>query len=161
MSEVEFRKAAPSELDQVYMMGFELWNEGLKEPEYLHLCRTLPKYDKGTWYVLAKDEQLLSSLIIYTFGNQQFGFGSIATPKSLRKQGFASQMITASIDKIKNENDNPVIFLYSDIDPKFYEKFDFFKLPQTTQRYKNTICMVWGKNIEMFLSDKIATPEYF
>lgn len=161
MSTVEFRKATPDELNEVFMMGFELWNEGRAQDDYLEYTRTALKYSKGTWSVLAKGRKLLSSLIVYNFGENKFGFGSVVTPKNFRKNGYASKMLTAAIDQIEKENPDSVIFLYSDIDPAFYEKLGFFKLPQTIQRYKTTICMVRGKNIEMFLSDKLATPEYF
>lgn len=155
------RKAIPSEFDQVYMMGFDVWSEGT-EPEYLTVCRTSTKYAKGTWYVLEADNgELVCSLIVYRFSADQFGIGSIATPKNLRRQGYATQLLADVLNELAHEASGVKVFLYSDIDPKFYEGFGFVQLPSIAQRYKTTTCMVRGADVVRFFSDKLSTPEYF
>jgi predicted acetyltransferase len=155
------RQPFANEFDSVYMMGFEAWNEGKSEEDYLLMCRNSPKYKTGRWYVFAEEKKLLSSLIVYRFDQNVFGFGSIATPALLRKQGFATKIISEMINKIEAENTNPTIFLYSDIDPAFYEKFGFLKIPSAVQRYKTTVCMVRSQKIEEYFTEMSASPEYF
>lgn len=91
------RLAEPDELDIVYLMGFDVWGDGLSLDEYLSCCRSNGKYSKGTWYVLVEKEQVVSALIVYsgTFGLQKgcFGLGSIATHPQLRHKGYASKLI--------------------------------------------------------------------
>lgn len=154
------RRAAQSEYDQIFMMGFDVWAEGA-EDEYLAACRTSPKYARGNWHVLENENRaLISSLIVYKLGPDEYGIGSIATAKALRKQGHVSRLISDVLKQIEEESPTAAIFLYSDIEPDFYERFDFAPVPQIAQRYKNTTCMVRGKHIEKF-TDKMATPEYF
>lgn len=154
------RKANQSEFDQIFMMGFDVWADG-SESEYLTACRTSPKYARGNFYVLENENgELLSSLILYKLGPEEFGIGSIATPPTLRKQGHASKIISDVLKEIEAESPTSVVFLYSDIEPEFYERFNFTRIPQEAQRYKTTTCMVRSKNIEKF-TDKTATPEYF
>lgn len=160
MNKIQTREAAENELDQIYMMGFDVWAEGLSE-DYLRECRKSPKYKRGTWFVLLEDDQLVSSLIVYSLGENQFGIGSIATPENFRNKGYASRIIKDVIQKIENKSPKAILFLYSDINPEFYEKFNFCKLPISTQRYETTICMIRGRNIEKYLSDKRFIPEYF
>jgi len=160
MRNKKIRKAKQIEFDQIYMMGFDVWAEGGKD-EYLTECRTSQKYARGSWYVLEnEDDKLVSSLIVYDFGQNQYGIGSIATPKELRKQGYASALISDVIREIENISAEATIFLYSDIEPEFYERFDFVKVPTSAQRYKTTTCMVRGGDIDKFF-DKTSTPEYF
>lgn len=154
------RKANQNELDEIFMMGFDVWAEG-SEADYLVECRTSPKYARGEWYVL-EDENgaLISSLIVYKLGPDQYGLGSIATPKALRKHGYASKIISDVLEQIEKKSPTATIFLYSDIRPEFYKRFSFNRIPQIAQRYKTTTCMVRGKNVGKFL-DKMDTPEYF
>ena len=155
------RKAHQSELDQIYMMGFDVWAEGACE-DYLTACRSSPKYKRGTWYVLETENgHLITSLIVYALAPDQFGIGSIATPKHLRRQGNASQLISDVIRQIEQASPGATIFLYADIGPDFYERFNFARLPPHAQRYGTTTCMVRGENTAKLFSDNIATPEYF
>lgn len=158
---MEIRKAIKEEFDQIFMMGFDAWSNGNSESVYLNECRTSAKYLKGIWYVLIHDSKLLSSLMVYDFGNNILGIGSISTPPSLQKQGHASKLISGVISELEKLHANCSIFLYSDIGAEFYEKFNFVKLPENNQRYKKTICMVYGKNITRCLLDKMNSPEYF
>lgn len=158
---MEIRKAKKEEFDQIFMMGFDVWSEGSSENDYLTECQTSSKYRKGTWYVLSDDLKLISSLIVYDFGNNILGIGSISTPRSLRKKGYASKLISGVIKEIEKSSFGCSIFLYSDIEANFYEKFNFVKLPDNLQRYKTTTCMVYGKNIQQFLLNEINSPEYF
>lgn len=161
MNNSHSRKANPIEFDQIYLMGSDVWADG-SEAEYLHACRTSPKYARGTWYVLENANGVItSSLIVYKLAPEQFGIGSIATSKALRKQGHASKLISDILRQINEESSGSAIFLYSDIAPEFYERFNFVQIPQLAQRYKTTTCMVLGKGIEKFFSDKSTTPEYF
>jgi predicted GNAT family N-acyltransferase len=155
-----FRKANPNELDQIYMMGVDVWAEG-SALEYLEACRISPKYARGQCYVLENESgELISSLILYRLGLTRFGIGSIATPKALRRNGSASQLISEVLQHIESESPEAEIFLYSDIAPEFYERFGFLRLPPTAQRFKTSTCMIRSKNIQNF-SDPSATPEYF
>jgi hypothetical protein len=61
---------------------------------YLNLCKGLPKYQKGQWYILQDGSQLLCSLIVYQLSENTFGLRSIATPRFFRKKGFASKLIS-------------------------------------------------------------------
>lgn len=159
--QIEFRKAGTEEYDQIYRMGFDAWADGDSEEEYLTGCRNSPKYKKGTWFVLSVQGQLVSSLIVYQFDELAIGIGSIATPLDLRGKGYASKLISSVLDTFEHKNSETTFFLYSDINPEFYEKFGFHKVNSDAQRYKTTTCMIRGKDIQGFLTDKEKTPEYF
>ena len=161
LNELKVFKASPNEYDQIYMMGLETWADGATELEYLNLCRDLPKYKKGQWYVLKDGDLLLGSLIIYKFEKNTFGLGSICIPILLRNKGLASKLISQVIELLVTEFYASAVFLYSDIAPKFYERFGFEKLPHSHQRYKQTSCMIRVEDLKSLLSSDLYIPEYF
>jgi predicted acetyltransferase len=149
------RKGSDSVMDQIYMMGFDAWSDGASEEDYLNGCRNSEKYKKGTWYILLDGPQMVSSLIVYNFGETEFGIGSISTPVNLRNRGFASKLIFEVIAEIESEFKKPIFFLYSDISPEFYRRFGFNKISKSAQKYDHSVCMVRGK------SSLTTIPEYF
>jgi predicted N-acetyltransferase YhbS len=163
MSNLIVRLATPTDLEQIYMMGFDVWAEGSKK-EYLKDCRNSPKYQKGTWYVLTDDSQpesqVLSSLIIYDLPEGHLGLASLATAKAFRKRGYASHLMSQVLVQLEKQRPAKAIFLYSEIQPEFYEKFNFAKLPKPAQRYKSKTCMVRCQSPEDF-SKKLTAPEFF
>ncbi len=150
----EARQASSTELDEIYRMGFDVWGDGAGETEYLRACRGSPKYEKGRWFVLEERGNLLSSLILYDFGEGQFGLGSIATPPAVRSQGYASKLILGIVDEVTGWQKENNLFLYSDIKPAFYEKLGFTPLPPELQKYKDSTCMIHG-NVRK------PIPDYF
>lgn len=160
MKSVNVRKATLDELDAIFRMGYDVWGKGSEE-EYLKECRSSAKYARGEWYILeTKKSELASCLIVYLLPRKQIGLGSLVTSAPLRHQGFAKKLISEVLLKLELENPSSVLFLYSDIDPKFYEQFQFRRVPLMAQRYETTVCMVKGKNPNDFthIDD---TPEYF
>ena len=148
------------ELDNVYMMGFDVWSEGQSEDEYLKSCHSSIKYQTGIWYVLADDQVLLSSLIVYNLDFNQIGICSIATPKKYRNQGYASELLNLLLLKLDEEFKDHTYFLYSDISSDFYLRFGFSKIDQSLQKYKGSTCMIRAKLSPEYLNaNKI--PDYF
>lgn len=154
------RKAEQNDFDLIFMMGFDTWAEG-SESDYLTHCRASTKYARGNWYVLENENgNLVSSLILYRLAPNEYGIGSIATVNNLRTQGYASKLIYDVLQQIDQASPGSIIFLYSDIKPEFYKRFNFVQIPQAAQRYKTTTCMVRGMDIGKFSNQEI-TPEYF
>jgi predicted acetyltransferase len=154
------REPKPNEFHQIYMMGFDVWGEGITKEDYLLTCETTPKYKKGHWYVLVSDCTIVSSLIIYksphfNLPEGYVGIGSIATPKEKRKNGYASQLIEKTIRMLKQHNTTG-IYLFSDIDPKFYEKFGF-KLTEEFNPKQEDHCML----LNLSNNEPETHPSYF
>ncbi len=154
------RKAEREEFDAIFMMGIDAWSSGTVD-EYLTTCYTSQKYKQGCWYVLdAGEGVLVSSLIVYKIDTNTYGIGSIATPKELRNQGHATKLISDVIQDIEQKSPEAIIFIYSDIHPEFYKRFNFIQLSISAQRYTETTCMVRGKSADFF-TDNASTPKYF
>lgn len=156
------KKAHPTEYDEIYKMGFDVWGDEQGLEIYLEGCRQSPKYKQGTWYVLVDDRGVLySSLIKYSFLDGSCGIGSIATPLAFRKAGHASELIKKSLDLFEKEGIKKT-FLFSDIGAAFYEKFGFLQLPLKFQQYKDSICMIRGVKIAEIEQDStFIPPKYF
>lgn len=125
------REPTDAELDAVYLMGIDAWSDDLTREQYLETCRTSPKYRRGRWWILEHEGGPVSSLLVYQghFGLPEgcAGIGSVATPKDLRGQGFASRLITRVVDRLAARG-HRAVFLFSDVDPAFYLRLGFSRL---------------------------------
>jgi N-acetylglutamate synthase-like GNAT family acetyltransferase len=147
VEDINIRQPRTDEFDTIYLMGFDVWSDGATDGTYLEGCRNSPKYRSGQWWIAEHPAQgLVSSLLVHSFGPNVYGIGSIATPTSKRQHGYASHLISKTIELLENENNATHIYLYSDIEPKFYERFGFVILPPDFQKYETTTCMLRAKN---------------
>ncbi len=149
------RKAKVFELDIVYSMGFDVWNGGLSYDEYLVNCRNSHKYQSGTWYVLVEDEQIVSSLIVYSglFDLKEgcFGIGSLATIPEQRNNGYGSMLINLVKTELSKNKTCKAIYLHSDIEHEYYENLGFVSI-------NGSDCMCATKDSSVFES---SLPAYF
>ncbi len=155
------RKAKKEDLDDIYMMGFDAWSNGASKSEYLKECRESKKYEKGTWYVLDHNDQVVSSLIVYknefNLPESCIGIGSVATSKSYRNNGYAATLVT-EVSKIFKGLGAEGVYLFSDIEPEYYKKLGY-EFITAKQPYQDTHCMVLAfQNIAKLY---VHAPEYF
>jgi predicted acetyltransferase len=154
------RKAKAEEYDQIYLMGYDTWSDGMSVEDYLSVCRSSSKYQSGEWYVLVNENEILSSLITYNLAENQFGIGSIACPPFYRRKGFASRLIIAVLKELDFKYEYPTYFLYADINPEFYTKFGFTVIEPALQKNAPSICMVKPGKVLLELNEQII-PKYF
>lgn len=125
---ISYRNPTPEEMDQVYLMGFDVWGECTDEVSYLQFCRGSKKYERGDWRVLEAEGTLVSSLIIFRgeWGLKPgyMGIGSVCTVPSHRGRGYASALLKRCISELK-ESGGKGVYLFSDIDPKMYQRLGF------------------------------------
>lgn len=158
--ELKIRGPKAEEFDEIYRMGFDVWADGDTLENYFEGCRNSPKYKKGEWFVLEKSGSLLSSLLVHSFDDNIYGIGSIATNPDQRKNGYASVLIESVINNLQTNRNSKITYLYSDINPEFYERFGFRRLPSELQKYSTTTCMVRFADFQIDIS-KLNPPTYF
>lgn len=157
---IEIRSPSDTEMESVYMMGFDVWSDGGSRENYLSGCRESPKYKRGTWYVLAIENSLASSLITYPLSDGVIGIGSIATDPSLRKKGYAAKIVMNVIQNLER-NGTEHFMLYTEVGTAYYEKFGFQKLEDQYQKSDAGIAMIRG-DIGLFLKKfNSEIPKYF
>lgn len=139
------RKPKQFELENIFLMGVDVWGEGISQKEYLTDCENSVHYKIGTWYVLEKENKILSSLTTYQLprlGNfTALGIASIATNPIFRKKGYAKILVESVIASFKEEYNVKIFILFSDINPEYYGKLGFKELSNEIQPYKDTTCM--------------------
>lgn len=159
-----FRQAKSEEINSLFREGYEEWSKNRTFEQY---CTDNGKEDAyGTRYIMDVNGKIVSSLILLKLrdinGKKAYGIGSVLTPKVYAGNGYATELLKNCIKQIP-ENDF-FIFLYSDINPSFYEKFNFRILPAQLQKYEKSTCMAYCKdNIwnELLNSSAKVIPDYF
>ncbi|SDH49385.1 GNAT family N-acetyltransferase [Desulfosporosinus hippei] len=158
-----FRQALPQEINHIFNEGFKEWSKNRTFEQY---CSDNAKEDVyGTRYVLDVDNEIVSSLILLKLkdiaGRKAFGIGSVLTPKIHAGNGYATQLLKSCIQK---EKEDCFFFLFSDINPEFYIKFNFKILPLKFQRYEKSVCMVYCNDVnwnELLNCSVDSIPNYF
>ena len=159
---MNIRPAQETDLNQIYMMGFDVWSGNATVEEYLNSCRDSKKYSQGRWIVLEKDGALLSSLIIYELNKEWAGIGSIATPKECRRQGFAAELIAGVITQLKSSAELSTVFLFSDINPTYYNRFGFVALEAKYQSNFDAVLMGLSfTQSPVWVTEDFNPPSYF
>jgi N-acetylglutamate synthase-like GNAT family acetyltransferase len=166
MKNFKYEPASAADFDEIYMMGYDVWAEGATEEAYLADCRNSPKYKTGNWYKLvANTGELLASMIIYPLdeigGRSACGFGSVATAIEQRRKGYAHKMLELAN---RDCEDYDAIFLYSDINPEYYQRLGFATLPDSLQSCTTSVCMVKTDDIaftDALLQSPDELPTYF
>lgn len=159
-----FRKAKEDEKNLLFKQGYTEWSKNRSFTQY---CQDNSQEDAyGTRYVLEEKGEIVSSAILLDFqaslGEKIFGIGSVLTPPHCRGKGYARKLLKNCIDLVFDEQS--MIFLYSDIDPGFYEKLKFRLLPAPLQKYEKSPCLVLCHHQvwQEFLRSKEKTvPNYF
>lgn len=158
-----------TDMDQIYMMGADVWGKDQQKNEYLNECKNSIKYKSGQWFALYSENKLLSSLLVHRFDSHGdfnlCGLGSIATALNYRNKGYGSLIIKKIIKFLSCSENVNIIFLYSDIDASFYENLGFIRIPKNLQKYDDSDCMAWvGSDLSLnnFLDDfDDFIPSYF
>jgi len=153
---MKLRTPFMSEMNSIYMMGFDVWSDGESVDDYLKGCNSSNKYKQGQWYCLERKNEVVSSLISYDncFGlaEKYYGLGSVATQPSQRGKGYASSLIQQYVDLL-NADSAAGVFLFSDINPSIYAKLGF----NLVEGYEEQGLMSLNLNGRMI----IKFPDYF
>lgn len=156
------RLARPEEHEQIHLLGYDTWGDGAELGEYLEECRTSSKYARGRWFVLPDTKgRVVSALLVSVLGEGVAGVGSVATMPSLRRRGFAAQLLRDVLERIVDEGFSTV-FLFADVDPRIYESVGFQALPERFQQREGSTLMSWGPGADAVVSSAgFVPPEYF
>jgi predicted acetyltransferase len=138
------RQANLEDLEEIFLMGSDAWNEGSSIESYLDGCWNSAKYRAGKWYVLSLNDKLVSSLIVYEscfdLAEGFHGIGSVATDIDSRRCGYASNLVSAVSSELKDAG-SAGIFLFSDVNPDFYKALGF-EIIRGQRSEGNTHCML-------------------
>ena len=159
-----FRQAKPKERQSLFEEGYKEWSKNRTFEQY---CIDNGKEDAyGKRFVIEDHGEIVSSTIMLDLkkinGNKVYGIGSVLTPKIHTGKGYATQLLKNCIKRI--HDDHAYIFLYSDINPSFYQRLDFKILPSKFQKYSKSICMVYCQDRlldELLRSPIEQIPNYF
>lgn len=158
------RKVRPDEILELFIEGYKVWNKGRTFEKY---CADNGKEDYyGVRYGIEESGKIVSSLILLKLNNIDgypvYGIGSVLTAREYGGKGYASILLKECLAKIEEEK--RYVFLYSEINPAFYERLEFRSLPASLQKGGKAVCMVscsddlWQKLIEKDIS---GIPDYF
>lgn len=136
----------PEDMQTIYTMGYDAWGRGACIEDHLAHCATFEKYKTGRWFALKSDDAPVCALLIhdapaFNMPENTAGIGTFATLPEQRGNGYGSKLIENVLATLKDEG-IAAIFLFSDIDPRFYARFGFRPLPDALQVKEGSVCMM-------------------
>lgn len=157
-----YRRANQEDYNEIFLMGYDVWSDGLIEDEYLKNCNESEKYSQGEWWILQVAGVIVSSLIVYELKQHWMGIGSLATTLNARNNGCATSLLTSVVKALTAAAAGQPIFLYSDINPNFYKKIGFNQIPAKFQRYRSSVGMYFvSGDKNLVFQDTFEAPTYF
>jgi GNAT superfamily N-acetyltransferase len=158
------REAKVNEREELFREAYKFWSRNRTFKQY---CEDNSKEDSyGTRYIIEGEGEIVSSMILLRlkelFDCKVYGIGSVLTHSLHTGKGYASRLLKYCLEEIIEENS--IVFLYSEINPSFYERLAFRTLPPHLQKDKKAVCMVlctepiWEKIID---GPKNGIPDYF
>jgi len=159
-----FRQANKEEIPFLFQEGYKEWSKNRTFEQY---CIDNSKDDAiGTRYVIEENGEIVCSIIIMRLktinGKNVYGLGSILTLNNHRGNGYGIELVKKCINLITT--DTTLIFLYSDINPCYYEKLRFRILPKKLQKSEKSVCMAYCKDDiwnELLNAEIDVMPNYF
>ncbi|QHQ63490.1 GNAT family N-acetyltransferase [Anaerocolumna sedimenticola] len=158
------RQAKLSEREELFREAYKEWSKNRTFEQYK--ADNSKEDEFGVRYVIEEDGKIVSSLIMLNlkelFGYKVYGFGSVLTPLEFAGKGYATSLLNDCMGKIDRENS--IIFLYSEINPVFYERLGFKILPSYLQKDKKAVCMALCKDIIWLKLQNTSInriPDYF
>lgn len=137
-----FRQSKAEEIDQLFSEGYKVWSKNRSFEKY---CDDNSKEDAyGTRFVLEDNGEIVSSLIWLDmkgmYSKKVYGIGSVLTPAIYGHKGYATELLKNCLQQINTGE--AIVFLYSEVNPAFYERFYFKVLTAHLQKDADSICMV-------------------
>lgn len=129
------------DIQNILKETFEIWSPGLTHEKYLEFIwmQLQHPWARNNYEYLmtregARSESPLASMKYYKISlasrGRSFpfaGFGAIYSRMDVRGQGYGRELIELAIDKARKEGCQGIM-LFSDIDPKYYERFGFIDM---------------------------------
>ena len=126
-------------LEEIHDQTFSLWNDGLTRENY---AKSWAAQLKTPWgqshldrvalvdgpHVLASAKRYDLSMRLDNRIRRVLGIGAVFTTPAHRGRGFARELIARLLDTAVTEGQE-FAMLFSEIDPRFYERLDFVPVP--------------------------------
>ncbi len=123
---------APSQRESLFLGRAKEWGVSLTPEQYVERNRRLYAHPFGNssittygWKINGDWASSFDLLQVSIGGKKGYLIASVLTHPEYRKKGYATQLL----DKVLPDIKDPIV-LYSDIDPKFYERWGFIKNPR-------------------------------
>lgn len=148
------REMSASEREIVYIMGYKEWGKGTSKEDYWDICLYEETGLSGIRFVLkSQTGEIASSLIVFPHKRMNqwnaYVIESLVTPREQRGKGYGKELVRRVIKLLEKNGSEPIVFLYSDISPTYYESLSFRMLPKKFQKHNSTYLMVFANNPQL------------
>ena len=148
------RVVAPEEEAMVLAFGHDAWGEGRSIKQFVDEYATDKNHVRGTRYLLEPPRGApVANVNTLRFSRGVVGIASLSVNPNHRRKGHASTLLRAVMELLRMENPDVRFLLFSEVEPKMYERLGFRRLPNEHQHHLPSVAMATG---ELVLGDREA-----
>lgn len=139
------RVVAPEDEQAVLRLGFDAWGDGQTEEAFLASYEGDQAHLQGVAYMLELlDGTLVSALNTVRLSRNRVLLARVATAPNHRRQGYATMLLKAVMELVQAQGSEVRFLLLAEVEPEFYERVGFVRLPDEQQHYRPWISMISG-----------------
>lgn len=139
------RVAMPEDKPRYLAFGHDAWGEGMTVEEFVANYNLDPNHLRGTRYLIdSPSGEPIGNLNTIRFARSIVGIASLSINPTKRGNGFGSMLTRAVMELLRSEDPDTRFMLYSEVNPRMYEKLGFSKLPDDNQFHRPSIAMATG-----------------
>ena len=125
--------------------GHDAWGNGKSVAEFVAEYERDKNHIRGTRYLFEDATgEVLANLNTIRFARGLVGIASLSVHPAHRRKGYGALLVRGVMEVFRQEDAEVRFLLFSEVDPKMYEKLGFIKVPEEGQLHLPSVAMISG-----------------
>ena len=155
------RVVAPQDEATVLAFGYDAWGQGASLDEFIASYAQDRNHIRGLRYLFElPGGEIVANLNTLRFARGLIGIASLSVHLEHRRKGYGTTLVRAVMELLRLEDPQVRFMLFSEVDPKIYEKLGFNRLSSEVQLHLPSVAMATGSE-PLSEQDLLFLKEYF
>ena len=161
LPEHKVRVVAPQDEATVLAFGYDAWGQGASLAEFIASYAQDRNHIRGVRYLFElPGGEIVANLNTLRFARGLIGIASLSVHLEHRRRGYGTTLVRAVMELLRLEDPQVRFMLFSEVDPKIYEKLGFNRLSSEVQLHLPSVAMATGSE-PLREQDLLFLKEYF
>ena len=139
------RAASPEDDSVILSFGYDAWGDGKSLEDFITEYQTDKNHIRGTRYLFQLySGEVVANLNTIRFARSLVGIASLSVHPDYRRRGYGALLLRGVMEVFRQEDPAARFLLFSEVDPKMYQKIGFNRVPDVGQGYLPSVAMISG-----------------
>ncbi len=155
------RVVAPQDEATVLAFGYDAWGQGASLAEFIASYAQDRNHIRGVRYLFElPGGEIVANLNTLRFARGLIGLASLSVHLQHRRKGYGTTLVRAVMELLRLEDPQVRFMLFSEVNPKIYEKLGFNRLSSEVQLHLPSVAMATGSE-PLSEQELLFLKEYF